>query len=63
MGYRIEYDGGVDYSTAVECARNGADTFVSGTALFSKRNMGQAIKKMRSGVEKARRPISTFSKI
>lgn len=63
LGYRIEVDGGVDYSTAVECARNGADTFVSGTGLFGKRNMGQAIKKMRSGVEKARRPISTFSKI
>jgi pentose-5-phosphate-3-epimerase len=33
----------------------GADTFVSGTGLFKKRNMKQAIRKMREGTEKSRR--------
>ena len=40
-------DGGINNQTVAECARAGADTFVAGTALFSQRNMGAAIKKMR----------------
>jgi len=55
LGYRIEVDGGIDHSTAIECSKMGADTFVSGTGLFKKRNMKQAIGKMREGVEKSRR--------
>ena len=55
LGYRIEVDGGIDNNTAIECSRMGADTFVSGTGLFRKRNIKQAIHKMRVGVEKHRK--------
>ncbi|MDP6902990.1 MAG: ribulose-phosphate 3-epimerase [Verrucomicrobiota bacterium] len=55
LGYRIEVDGGIDNNTAIECSRMGADTFVSGTGLFRKRNIKQAIHKMREGVEKHRK--------
>ena len=48
LNYRIEVDGGVTNETAAECARAGADTFVSGTALFRQRNMRAAVQKMRS---------------
>src|SRR6185295_7864597 len=34
LSYRIEVDGGINLQTATECARAGADAFVSGTALF-----------------------------
>jgi ribulose-phosphate 3-epimerase len=47
LNYRLEVDGGINNQTLAECARAGADTFVAGTALFSKRNMGAAINKMR----------------
>ena len=55
LGYRIEVDGGIDAKTAIECSRMGADTFVSGTGLFKKRDMKKAISRMRDGVEKNRR--------
>jgi ribulose-phosphate 3-epimerase len=55
LGYRIEVDGGIDANTAIECSRMGADTFVSGTGLFKKRDMKKAISSMRDGVEKNRR--------
>ncbi|MGB0587121.1 MAG: ribulose-phosphate 3-epimerase [Limisphaerales bacterium] len=55
LGFRIEVDGGIDAKTAIECSRMGADTFVSGTSLFSKRDMKRAITKMREGVEQNRR--------
>jgi len=47
LSYRLEVDGGINNQTVAECARAGADTFVAGTALFSKRNMGAAVKQMR----------------
>ncbi len=47
LPYRIEVDGGINFQTAAECARAGADTFVSGTGLFGHRNMKAAVKKMR----------------
>jgi ribulose-phosphate 3-epimerase len=50
LNYRIEVDGGINQQTAVECARAGADTFVSGTALFGQRQLGRAVKKMRDAV-------------
>jgi len=55
LGYRIEVDGGIDTQTAIECSKMGADTFVSGTGLFKKRNMKQAVQKMREMAEKNRR--------
>ncbi|MCL5098119.1 MAG: ribulose-phosphate 3-epimerase [Candidatus Omnitrophica bacterium] len=48
LAFRIEVDGGIDLVTAAECARAGADKFVSGTALFQRRNMRAAIEKMRA---------------
>jgi ribulose-phosphate 3-epimerase len=47
LRYRIEVDGGINFETAAECARSGADTFVAGTALFGRRQMAAAVKKMR----------------
>ena len=55
LGYRVEVDGGITAATAKECARMGADTFVSGTGLFGKRNMKAAVTKMRQRVEGNRR--------
>lgn len=53
LGYRIEVDGGINQQTAVECARAGADTFVSGTALFGQRQLKRAVEKMRKAVTAA----------
>jgi ribulose-phosphate 3-epimerase len=47
LKYRIEVDGGITFENTAECARAGADTFVSGTGLFAKRNLKAAVKKMR----------------
>jgi len=43
LAYRISVDGGITLAAAAECARAGADTFVSGTALFGRRNLKAAI--------------------
>jgi ribulose-phosphate 3-epimerase len=48
LAYRLEVDGGINFETVAECASAGADTFVAGTALFSRRNMAAAVKKMRA---------------
>jgi ribulose-phosphate 3-epimerase len=53
LRYRIEVDGGINQETAVECARAGADTFVSGTALFGQRQLGRAVQRMRQAVTAA----------
>jgi ribulose-phosphate 3-epimerase len=53
LHYRIEVDGGINDQTAAECALAGADTFVSGTALFGRRNLRAAIKRMREIVQRA----------
>ena len=64
LGYNIGVDGGVDFKTAGECAHAGADTFISGTTLFGRPNLGAAVKKMRKIAEGARlgafgaRPLS-----
>lgn len=55
LSFRIEVDGGINFQTAEECARSGADTFVSGTGLFRHRNMKWAVEKMRKAVVKAQR--------
>jgi ribulose-phosphate 3-epimerase len=47
LPYRIEVDGGITYDTAAECARAGADTFVSGTGLLKHLRLKSAIRKMR----------------
>ncbi len=50
FNYRLEVDGGINLQTAAECAKAGADTFVSGTALFGQRQLGRAVRKMREAV-------------
>ena len=47
LSYRISVDGGINFQTAAECARAGADTFVSGTTLFRARSLRTAVKKLR----------------
>jgi ribulose-phosphate 3-epimerase len=55
LKYRIEVDGGITYETAAECARCGADTFVSGTGLLKHLRLKSAIKKMRQIAADAQR--------
>jgi ribulose-phosphate 3-epimerase len=47
LNYHIGVDGGINFTTAVECARVGADAFISGTGLFAQRSLRGAITKMR----------------
>jgi ribulose-phosphate 3-epimerase len=54
LRYTIGVDGGVDFQTAPECARAGADAFISGTALFGQRNLGRAVRKLRKLTELVR---------
>jgi ribulose-phosphate 3-epimerase len=54
LSYHISVDGGINFETASECARAGADAFISGTTLFGRRNLGAAVRKMRKAVERAR---------
>jgi ribulose-phosphate 3-epimerase len=54
LTYTIAVDGGIDSRTAVECAHAGADTFISGTALFGQRNLGAAVRRLRKLVEAAK---------
>jgi len=56
LNYHIEVDGGITNTTAVECAKAGADTFVSGTALFGQRQLKKAVAKMRDLVIKHAQP-------
>ena len=51
LRYRISVDGGINFQTAAECARAGADTFVAGTSLFGQRSLKAAITKMRKIVK------------
>ncbi len=53
LKFGIEVDGGIVDSTAAECARVGADTFVSGTGLFGKPNMKAAVARMRTAARQA----------
>jgi ribulose-phosphate 3-epimerase len=52
LKYRLEVDGGVNFETVVECARAGADTFVSGTTLFAAHNLPRAVSKLRTLAER-----------
>ena len=47
LAYTIGVDGGVNMKTAGECARAGADVFVSGTSLFAAHSLKAAVAKMR----------------
>jgi ribulose-phosphate 3-epimerase len=47
LRYHIGVDGGINFQTAAECARAGADTFVAGTSLFGQRSLKAAVTKLR----------------
>jgi ribulose-phosphate 3-epimerase len=51
LRYTIGVDGGVNFKTAGECARAGADVFVSGTTLFAAHSLKAAVAKMRKVVQ------------
>jgi len=59
LSFRIAVDGGINFTTAVEAARAGADVFVAGTALFAQRQMKKAVKKMRTLVSAAKPTVET----
>ena len=59
LNYQIEVDGGINFQTAVECARAGADTFVSGTGLLGRPHLRTAVEKMRRLVTAAA-PVIPF---
>jgi ribulose-phosphate 3-epimerase len=49
---RLEIDGGVKVENAAEIARAGADTFVSGSAIFGSRDYAATIQAMRGEIER-----------
>jgi ribulose-phosphate 3-epimerase len=53
LNFGIAVDGGIKFQTAAECARAGADIFISGTGLFGEKSMAAAVKKMRAVTEKS----------
>ena len=52
---RLEIDGGVKVDNAAEVARAGADTFVSGSAIFGSPDYAATIRAMRAEIEKGRK--------
>jgi ribulose-phosphate 3-epimerase len=48
---RLEIDGGVKVENAASIARAGADTFVSGSAIFGSADYARTIKAMRAQIE------------
>jgi len=53
VDFKIGVDGGIDFKTSAECARAGADTFISGSTLFGRPNLSAAVRKMRKVAEAA----------
>lgn len=53
--FNIQVDGGIDVTTAKQCAEAGADAFVSGSALFRQRSLRAGVDKLRRVVEKVGR--------
>lgn len=56
LNYNIGVDGGIDFKTAAECARAGANVLVSGTTLFGARSLNGAVRKMRKLAQAAAQP-------
>ncbi len=52
---RLEVDGGVKVENAAEVARAGADTFVSGSAIFGSSDYAATIRAMRAEIERGTR--------
>jgi ribulose-phosphate 3-epimerase len=55
LSYRISVDGGINMTTAAECALAGADTFVAGTSLFGAPNLKAAVAELRQKVNDSHR--------
>jgi ribulose-phosphate 3-epimerase len=53
LRYRIAVDGGIHFNTVASCAAAGADTFISGSALFEHKNLKAAVDKLRKLAEAA----------
>jgi ribulose-phosphate 3-epimerase len=53
---RLEIDGGVKVDNAAQIARAGADTFVSGSAIFGSADYTATIKAMRAQIQLGRNP-------
>jgi len=51
LRYQISVDGGINFQTAAECARAGANTFVAGTSLLGARSLKVAVNRMRKIVQ------------
>ncbi|MBI5360230.1 MAG: ribulose-phosphate 3-epimerase [Planctomycetes bacterium] len=51
-GFDVQVDGGLNPQTAFECARNGANVIVAGTAVFGHKDLAAAIKALRENAEK-----------
>lgn len=49
--FHIQVDGGINMTTARECAHAGADAFVSGSDLFKQRSLRAGVAKLRKAVE------------
>jgi ribulose-phosphate 3-epimerase len=47
---RLEVDGGIKIDNIASVAKAGADTFVAGSAIFSKPNYGEVIAAMRKAI-------------
>ena len=56
LHYRIAVDGGVDFETVAQCAKDGADTFISGTCLFHRPNLKTAVARLRKLAVAAAQP-------
>ena len=54
---RLEIDGGVKVDNAAEIARAGADTFVSGSAIFGSADYASTIKSMRAQIDVGRKSV------
>lgn len=61
LSFTIGVDGGVDFKTVGDCARAGADVFVSGTALFGQSSLRRAVTKMEKLVARSQVPATLAS--
>ena len=50
LNIRLEVDGGIKVDNIAEASKAGADTFVSGSAIFSEKNYQEVISKMRQSL-------------
>src|ERR1700723_1318435 len=59
---RLEIDGGVKVDNAAEIARAGADTFVSGSAIFGSADYASTIKSMRAQIDVGRKAAGGWAR-